>query len=122
MGNVPAASRSGAVLFELEELIGVDTRVFVALLDLARAEGAAGDGMAEERVLGGVGSGLHTCNGRVQYSIGLGGGEGRGQRAEGRICLLLQERDERLEEEEEEGEGYGREGRTLHTAPGSRQL
>ena len=49
---------------------------------------------AEERVLGGLGSGLH---------------------------LLLQERDERLEEEEEEGEGYRREGPTLHAAPGGRR-
>ena len=47
---------------------------------------------------------------------------GRGQRAEGRICLLLQERDERLEEEEEEGEGYGRKRRTLHAARASRRL
>ena len=47
---------------------------------------------------------------------------GRGQRIEGRMHLLLQDRDERLEEEEEEGEGYGREGRILHAAPGSRQL
>ena len=30
--------------------------------------------------------------------------------------MLLQERDEKLEEEEEEGEGYGREGCTLQCA------
>ena len=66
------------VLFELEELIRVDARAFAALLDLTGAEGATGDGVAEERVLGGVGSGLHTCGGRVRYSIGLGGGKGRG--------------------------------------------
>ena len=71
---------------------------------------------AEERALGGIGSGLHACGGRVWYSVGVGGGEDRGQRTEGRICLLLQERDERLEEEEEEGEGYGREGHTLQCA------
>ena len=73
-------------LFELEELIRVDTRAFATLLDLARAEGAAGDGMAEERVLGSVGSSLHTCGGRVRYSIGPGGGEGRGQRG-GYACF-----------------------------------
>ena len=33
-------------------MIGVDARAFAALLDLAGAEGAAGDGVAEERVLG----------------------------------------------------------------------
>ena len=86
MGDVPAASQTGAVLFELEELIGVDARAFAALLDLAGAEGAAGDGVVEERVLGGVRSGLHTCGGRVRYSIGLGGGEGRGQRG-GYACF-----------------------------------
>ena len=36
--------------------------------------------------------------------------------------MLLQERDERLEEEEEEGEGYQREGHTLHAVLGIRQL
>ena len=42
--------------------------------------------MAEERVLDGVGSSLHTCGGQVWYSIGLGGGEGRGQRG-GYACF-----------------------------------
>ena len=56
------------------------------------------------------------------YSVRVSGGQGRGQRTEGRIHLLLQERDERPEEEEEEGEGYGREGHTLHAAPGRMRL
>ena len=47
--------------------------------------------------------------------------ESVGERTEGRMHLLLQERDERLEEEEEEGEGYRREGPTLHAAPGGRR-
>ena len=54
MGDVPAASRSGAVvgskaLFELEEPTGVGTRGFAALLDLDGAEGAAGDGVRRRR-------------------------------------------------------------------------
>ena len=44
-------------LFELEELIRVDARAFATLLDLARAEGAIGDGIVEERVLGTSGLG-----------------------------------------------------------------
>ena len=36
--------------------------------------------------------------------------------------MLLQERDERLEEEEEEGERYGRKGCMLHAVRVSRQL
>ena len=34
----------------------------------------------EDRVVGSIGSGLHACGGPVRYSVGVGGGEDRGQR------------------------------------------
>ena len=78
-----------------------------------------GESSGWHQVLGGIRSGLHACGSRVCYSVGVGGGEDRGQRGG---CACFCRRDERLEEEEEEGEGYRREGRTLHATPGSRQL